>query len=62
MSAAYSNVLHRQPDAEGLAFWVDGINHGLSAAGLLVQFSESAENLQNVAKVIGQGFAYTPYS
>lgn len=62
VSAAYSNVLHRQPDAEGLAFWVDGINHGLSAAGLLVQFSESAENLQNVAKVIGQGFAYTPYS
>jgi subtilisin family serine protease len=62
VSATYRNVLHRAPDTEGLAFWVDGMNHGLSAASLLAQFSESPENIQNVAKVIGQGFAYTPYS
>jgi subtilisin family serine protease len=62
VNAAYHNVLQRPADSDGLNFWIDGMNHGLNAAGLLVQFSESAENILNVAKVIGQGFAYTPYS
>jgi subtilisin family serine protease len=62
VNAMYANVLHRAPDAEGLAFWLDGMNHGLSAASLLAQFSESQENIANLAKLIGQGFAYTPYS
>jgi len=30
-------------------------------AKMLVYFSASAENRANFAKIIGQGFTYTPY-
>ncbi|MGZ5202155.1 MAG: S8 family serine peptidase [Telluria sp.] len=62
VAAMYQNVLHRAADAGGASFWVDAIDkHGVSVAQMLMNFSESPENQAAVAKVIGQGFAFTPY-
>lgn len=57
----YQNVLQRTPDAAGSAYWVDNLQHGQSRADLLVYFSEGKENHDAVAKLIGNGFSYTPY-
>lgn len=45
VTAMYRNVLGRTPDAGGLSVQVDALAHGLSRAQMLVNFSESAENL-----------------
>ncbi|MBK5223919.1 MAG: VCBS repeat-containing protein [Acidimicrobiia bacterium] len=40
----YRNVLERQPDADGYAYWTDLMARGvLGRAGLMLNFSESAE-------------------
>ncbi len=39
----YSNVLHRAPDAGGLAGWVGALNGGASRESVVNGFSESAE-------------------
>lgn len=58
----YLNVLHRAPDAEGRAFWIDVLDRKLAPlSSVLVGFSESKENAAEVAKVIGAGFEYTPW-
>lgn len=54
----YLNVLHRPADQEGASFWINSLNNGGTRASVLASFSESPENVQNVAKVIGQGFDY----
>lgn len=47
----YNNVLHRDPDAVGKAYWLDLLDRGqMSKADVLMQFSESPENQ---AAVIG---------
>ncbi|MEM7521065.1 MAG: DUF4214 domain-containing protein [Pseudomonadota bacterium] len=51
----YANVLGRLPDAEGYAFWQAQQENNLSRADMLVYFSESAENKELVAPVIGDG-------
>jgi subtilisin family serine protease len=61
VSAMYKNVLHRAPEAAGLKFWVDALEHGETPTGLLTAFSESGENLTAAAQIIGQGFEYTPF-
>lgn len=59
----YANILHRAPEEGGLTFWVDVLdNRKASVAEVLADISESLENQQNVAMLIGNGFAYTPYS
>ncbi len=56
----YSNVLHRAPDAGGLAGWVGGLDHGtVSRADVLVGFSESAENQAALIGTISQGIVFT---
>lgn len=57
----YQNVLQRAPDAAGSKYWVDNLQAGQSRADLLVYFSEGTENHDAVAKLIGNGFNYTPY-
>lgn len=57
----YLNVLHRAPDAAGLAYWVAALEGGLDRADVLVQFSESAENLAQVTGQIGNGIDYIPW-
>ncbi|AMO23983.1 hypothetical protein UC35_15340 [Ramlibacter tataouinensis] len=55
----YQNVLHRAPDAGGLAFHVGNLNAGMSRADVLVGFSESPENKAAVIGVIQDGITYT---
>lgn len=40
----YRNVLHREPDAGGWAYWLNAMTNGLTQAQVLVEFSESPEN------------------
>ncbi|MFT7597687.1 MAG: hypothetical protein ACI8TP_000607 [Acidimicrobiales bacterium] len=42
----YENVLGRQPDANGLAFWVGKLADGMERGTLLLRFSESPENIE----------------
>jgi len=59
----YANVLHRAPDQAGFDFWGAIIKKDPSLVEeVLVAFSESPENVAQVAKVIGGGFEYTPWS
>ena len=58
----YRNVLDREPDGEGYAFWLDVLDSGrASVAGVLASFSESNENVWAVAELIGEGIAYQPW-
>jgi hypothetical protein len=57
----YSNVLHRAPLQAGLDFWTHALDAGSTRAQILVNFSESAENVAALQPLIGQGFTYTPY-
>jgi hypothetical protein len=55
----YENVLHRAPDAGGLAFWQGQLDQGtMSRAQVLVGFSESPENQADVIGQIQDGFQY----
>lgn len=61
VAALYDNVLHRQPDAAGLDFWVGVLGRGaLDRSELLVEFSESPENVAQLVGAIGHGIDYTP--
>ncbi len=57
----YNNVLHRNGSTSEVAGWVDGLAGGLSRAEVLRGFSESAENVANLAPVIGNGVSYTQF-
>lgn len=56
--ALYANVLHREPDASGAAFWTRALVNGLSVEQLLIEFSESPENKSQVATEIASGILY----
>jgi subtilisin-like proprotein convertase family protein len=59
----YANVLHRAPDQEGAAYWINQLDqHVLTKAGVLLGFSESVENQAALVGVLQNGFEYTPYS
>ena len=52
----YNNVLHRDPDAGGKAYWLDLMDRGLlDKVGVLMQFSESPENQAGVLNAIING-------
>jgi hypothetical protein len=57
----YANVLDRQADQSGYDFWIGALNRGLTRAGLLAEFSESQENITNVAPLIENGIQYTAF-
>lgn len=58
----YLNVLHRTPDAGGLAFWLEAFNKKVTRAQVLVSFSESAENQTQVLPLVQSGIAFLPPS
>lgn len=59
VTALYDNVLHRQPDAVGLEFWVSVLGRGaLNRAELLVEFSESPENVAQLVAAIENGIDF----
>jgi hypothetical protein len=58
----YQNVLHRAPDAAGLQYYLAAINSGqASKAQIIINFSESPENMANVLPSIQNGMGYVPY-
>lgn len=61
VAALYSNVLHRPGDTAGVAFWEAALARGVDRAEVLAEFSESGENQQQAAALIGNGIVYTPY-
>ena len=61
VDALYDNVLHRDGEAGGVAFWNGVLDQGTSRSVVLAEFAESAENRAQLAEVIGNGFTYTPY-
>ncbi len=51
IDAAYRNVLGREGDAGGVAYWNQRMDDGLSVAGLFVAFADSDENVENTGTV-----------
>lgn len=58
LALLYANVLDRAPDLEGFSFWRDAQEQGITRADMLVFFSESAENVTQVAPAIDDGIWY----
>jgi hypothetical protein len=58
----YANVLHRAPEQAGLEHWVNILTTGKdSVAGVLVGFSESAENYAQLIGKMQDGVDYQPW-
>lgn len=58
----YYNVLHRAPDQEGLAFWVNALDNKIdTVAGVLTGFSESQENYAQLIGKMADGVDYQPW-
>jgi len=58
----YNNVLDRDGDAGGHAFWLGHLNaETVTREKLLIDFSESIENKANVIELIAYGIDYTAY-
>lgn len=64
----YRHVHHREPDANGLQFWIDALDNKDGAFGkqwskgeILLKFSESLENITNLIGVMDTGIVYTPF-
>jgi hypothetical protein len=54
----YENVLGREPDPGGLAFWVNQLGAGMTRGALMVGFSESAEYRAKIAPSVNVVMAY----
>lgn len=61
VDSLYWNVLHRAGESAGVDYWLDVLKQGIQRADVLASFSESKENIEAVARIIGNGFEYTPY-
>jgi serralysin len=60
----YENVLHRQPDAEGFAYWMYRLTNTVedsSRAQVMLEFSESIENKIQVYQVTSSGMEFEPW-
>ena len=60
LTLLYKNVLHRVPDQGGQDFWLKQMAAGLSRPAVLRYFSESDENVNNVATAVANGITYAP--
>lgn len=54
----YNHVLHRDPDAEGNAYWLNALHNGMSRGSVLASFSESPENIAQTAPLVANGIQY----
>lgn len=58
----YKNILHREPDPAGYAYWLDILDSKKAdLPGVLALISESGENRTAVADLIANGIPYTPW-
>ena len=51
VTLVYTNVLNRDPDADGLAFWLGQLAAGVDRGAVMVGFSESAEFILSTGTV-----------
>ena len=58
VTKVYTNVLDRNPDQSGYDFWLGAMGRGATRADILASFSESPENIGNVADLIADGIQY----
>ena len=58
VTKVYKNVLDRNPDQSGYDFWLGAMGRGATRADILASFSESPENIGNVADLIANGIQY----
>jgi hypothetical protein len=58
----YNNVLDRNPDQGGYDFWLGALANGATREDILVNFSESKENIANVADLIANGIQYQEWA
>lgn len=62
LRALYLNVLGREPDAPGEAYWNPLLAGGFTTrAQMLVDFAESVENRENVNALVGSAITYEPW-
>ena len=62
VTSLYSNVLHRAPDQAGFDVQLAALNHGMSREQLLVNFSDSAENIGVFSNLHLVGVNYAPWA
>lgn len=55
LTLLYVNALDRQPDADGFTFWREQQEQGLTRAEMMLYFSESPENIAQVAPAVDDG-------
>lgn len=59
----YENILHRAPEQAGFDFWFGVLeSNAAPLAQVLASISESNENQVGLVGVIGNGFAYMPFT
>jgi len=59
----YHNILGRDPEATGRDFWVQNLDAKLAGvAEVMAAISESVENKDGLAAIVGNGFTYTPWT
>lgn len=51
----YKNVLSRDADPKGFAYWKEQLASGMRESEMLVSFSESQENIANIAPTLDHG-------
>lgn len=54
----YNNVLDRNPDQGGYDYWLGQMSNGMTRESVLINFSESNENISNVSDLIANGILY----
>ena len=64
LTKVYSNVLGRTPDKAGFDWWLSEMNTNptKTKVKVLTDFSESPENQQGVATLIGNGIVFEPWT
>jgi hypothetical protein len=62
VSTYYRNVLHRDGEKAGIDWWVAQLDSAGDVAGVLLGFSDSAENKAALAATLQNGFDYVPYN
>jgi hypothetical protein len=62
VSTYYRNVLHRDGEKAGIDWWVAQLDSDGDVAGVLLGFSDSAENKAALAATLQNGFDYVPYN
>lgn len=64
LTKVYSNVLGRTPDKAGFDWWLSEMNTNptKTKVKVLTDFSESPENQQGVAALIGNGIVFEPWT